>query len=129
MRALNRETFDEALREADGLVLVDFWAPWCGPCQTVTPTLERLEEQYQDEVSFFMVNVEEERELMGVFQLRSIPSVLLLKPHQDRGGAQVLDAKIGAQSSQSYQQWLDSYVYPRPSIFQRIKSLWGGSSS
>ena len=126
MRALNRETFDEALREAEGLVLVDFWAPWCGPCQVITPTLEHLEEQYQGEVVFYKVNVQEEQELMRAFQLRSIPAVLLLRPNRDRGGAQVVDAKIGAQSSQSYQKWLHGYVYPQPSIFQRLKALWGG---
>ena len=128
MRALNLETFDDTLREAEGLVLVDFWAPWCGPCKTVTPTLEGLEDQYEGEVAFFKVNVEEERELMGAFQLRSVPSVLLLKPHEGQSGARVLDAKIGAQSAQSYQRWLDGYVRPRPSLIQRMRSLWGGAS-
>ena len=127
MRALDVETFDAALRSANGLVLVDFWAPWCGPCQVVTPTLERIEEHYVEKVEFFKVNVEEERELMGAFQLRSIPAVLLLKP-KEGGGAKVLDAMIGAQSAQNYQKWLDGHLNPRPGIVQRIRS-WGSSSS
>ena len=124
MQALDIDSFEGVLAQAPGLVLVDFWAPWCAPCRTVTPILEALEEHYEAEkVIFCKVNVEEVPFLMQAFKLKSIPSVLLMKPYSTGEGAEVLDALIGAQSIARYAQWLDSYLYPKPSIWTRLKSL------
>ena len=126
MLELNSQTFDQALRDADGLVLVDFWASWCGPCKVLTPTLEALEDDYEGElITFCKVNVEESPQLMQAFGLRSVPTVLMLKPKPE-GGARVLDAIVGARPASAYQQWIEHHLNPPLSLMQRIKGIWGG---
>ena len=124
MLSLDTHTFDQALRDAEGLVLVDFWAPRCGPCCVISPTLEALALHYaRQEVTFCKVNADESPQLMGAFGLRSVPTVLMLKPNPG-GGARVLDALVGAQSASRYQQWVERYVNPPPSLFERVKGLF-----
>ena len=58
--------------------IIDFYADWCGPCKMVAPILEELSDDYKDQVIIYKVNTEVERELSGVFQIRSIPSMLFI---------------------------------------------------
>ena len=63
--------------------IIDFWAPWCGPCKVLSPTLEKLSEEYKDKINFYKVNTDEESELAQVFNIRSIPSLLFVTPGKD----------------------------------------------
>ena len=67
--------FDLEMAEADGLTVVDFWAPWCGPCRMVAPVIEELSEELAGQVRFAKVNVDENQEIAGRFQVRSIPTI------------------------------------------------------
>lgn len=62
--------------------VIDFYATWCGPCQAVAPLLEELSDLYGEKVDFYKVNVDEENELSGIFNIRSIPTLLFVS----RGG-------------------------------------------
>lgn len=74
---LTSENFEEIVNGND-IVLVDFWAPWCGPCRSFAPIFEASSEQHQD-IVFAKVNTEEERELAGHFQIRSIPTLMIFR--------------------------------------------------
>ena len=58
--------------------VVDFWAPWCGPCRFVGPVIDELSEELKGQVNFYKVNTDEEQELAGVFGIQSIPSLLFI---------------------------------------------------
>jgi thioredoxin 1 len=74
---LTKNNFEEVVTNND-MVLVDFWAPWCGPCKGFAPIYEAASEQYKD-VVFAKVNTDEEQELAGHFAIRSIPTIMLFR--------------------------------------------------
>ena len=74
---VTRDNF-EALISGNDIILVDFWAPWCGPCRQFAPVYESMADEHQD-IVFAKVNTEEERELAGHFQIRSIPTLMVFR--------------------------------------------------
>jgi len=76
---LTEQNFDEALAAASGLVMVDFWAAWCGPCRAIAPVLEALAEASEGQVTLMKVNVDENPGLAARYDVRSIPTILLVK--------------------------------------------------
>jgi len=76
---LTERNFDEALVATQGLVMVDFWAEWCGPCRAIAPVLEALAEASEGQVTLMKVNVDENPPLAARYDVRSIPTILLVK--------------------------------------------------
>ena len=74
---VTRENFKQTV-EKDGIVLVDWWAPWCGPCRVFGPTFEKVAGLHQD-ITFAKVNTEDQPELAGSFDIRSIPTLMILR--------------------------------------------------
>lgn len=78
----NVETFSKLTEQSDKLVLVDFWAQWCGPCKNLGPVLEEIANENSDKVQIAKVNVDDFKELAANYGIRSIPTMLLFKNGQ-----------------------------------------------
>jgi thioredoxin 1 len=76
---ITESNFQEEVAQSDIPVVIDFWAAWCGPCQAMGPVFEELSEEYNGKVKFAKVNTEDEREIAGYFQIRSIPTLSIIK--------------------------------------------------
>jgi putative thioredoxin len=85
-------------------VLVDFWAPWCGPCKALGPVLEKLETAYGGAFTLAKINSDEEQQLAGAFGIRSIPTVVLMK------NGQPVDGFMGALPEGKVREFLDKHV-------------------
>ena len=90
------------LLAGDKLVVIDFWATWCGPCQRLTPIIEQLAEEYDGRAVIGKYNVDEGEELTSQFGIRNIPVVLMLK------GGEVVAKKVGVASKADLQKLIDA---------------------
>ncbi len=75
--AITKENFEDVIHK-NPMIIIDFWAPWCGPCKNFGPVFEAISEKYPD-IVFAKVNTEEQQELGGMFQIRSIPTLMIFR--------------------------------------------------
>jgi thioredoxin 2 len=99
----DRESFDAELT-ASVPVVVDFWAPWCGPCRMVTPALERLAAAHAGSLKIVKLNVDEASDIAGRYRVQGIPLLVLV-----RGGEEV-DRRVGAVPEREIEAWLRRHV-------------------
>ena len=76
---ITKENFEAEVMNSDRPVLIDFWAPWCGPCRMLSPTISEIAEEYGDKVKVCKVNVDEQGELASTFGVMSIPTLVFIK--------------------------------------------------
>jgi thioredoxin 1 len=102
--AVTDATFEQDVLRAESPILVDFWAPWCGPCLAVAPTLEKVAEQYQGRVRVVKLNVDENPRTAEMYGIRSIPTIALFK------GGEVVDGVLGMAPQSFFGEMLDKHL-------------------
>ena len=79
MKDITKDTFEKEVLQSKTPVLVDFWAPWCGPCRIVGPVLEKISSEYANKLAFSKLNVDDSQEIAAKYDVRGIPCMIVFK--------------------------------------------------
>ena len=94
-------TFEEMVLSSDLPVLMDFWAPWCGPCHAIAPTIEELSREHKDKVKFVKINIDEAPKTALSFDVMSIPTIILFNHGKS------INRQIGAQAKSIFNEMIE----------------------
>ena len=102
--SVNKDSFDTEVLQQSKLVLVDFWAEWCGPCKAIGPALEEISDNKGDAISIIKLNIDENPLTPQQYNVRGIPTLLIFK------GGEVVAEKVGAVPKSQLEAWIDSTI-------------------
>lgn len=104
MKHVTDGSFETDVLKAEGPVLVDFWAEWCGPCRQIAPALEALSQKMGDRVTVAKVNIDENPNVPGQYGVRGIPTLMLFKK------GELVATKVGAMPQSKIFEWVESEI-------------------
>ncbi|MBI5746133.1 MAG: thioredoxin [Nitrospirae bacterium] len=102
--SVDNSTWDKEVLSADGLVMVDFWAVWCGPCQMVSPIVEELASEYEGKIKVLKLNTDDNPEIASRYQIMSIPTLNFFKD------GKVIDRIVGAAPKKQFKEKIDQIL-------------------
>jgi len=102
--SVTNDTFDQEVLKASTIVMVDFWATWCGPCKIVAPVVEELAKEYEGKAKFAKVNTDENSDLATKYNIRGIPTLIFFKD------GEVKDQIVGAVPKAQLKSKIDSFI-------------------
>lgn len=101
---VNDNQFEEEVLQADGPVLVDFWAEWCGPCKAMSPLVDELAGDMGEKLKVVKINIDESPNAPTKYNVRGIPTFMVFK------GGQVVDTRVGGMSKSQLSDWVESVL-------------------
>ena len=104
IKYVSDSSFESDVLKADGAVLVDYWAEWCGPCKMIAPILDEVSKDYDGKLRVAKMNVDENRDVPSKYGIRGIPTLMLFK------NGQLAATKVGALSKAQLTAFLDSHL-------------------
>jgi len=107
MTNINDKNFGEMIKSTDKMVLVDFWAEWCGPCKQLAPALEDASNDLQDKIEIFKINIDENPETPSRFSVRGVPTILFFK------NGELVNRQVG--------------VLPKSKLYEKIEDVYFNS--
>ncbi|MFQ5508737.1 MAG: thioredoxin [Leptospirillia bacterium] len=102
--AVTSANFEQEVLKSDTLVMIDFWAPWCGPCKMIAPTVEALADEYNGRCKVVKLNTDENQDVATRYQVMGIPTLLFIK------NGEPVDKIVGAASSQQLKEKIEAYL-------------------
>lgn len=102
VQSLNEKNFQKKVIESKKLVLVDFWAPWCGPCQIFAPILEEIEKEFEEKIKVYKINVDENQNISNQYQIEAIPTIFIFKD------GKIIDKIIGLITKEELKEKINS---------------------
>ncbi len=96
--------WDKRVLESKGVVMVDFWAPWCGPCRMVAPVVDELAEEYKGRVTFMKLNTDDNQDIAVRYQVMGIPTLIFFKD------GKVVSKLVGAQSKKTFKEKIEELL-------------------
>ncbi len=104
MLEITDQNFDSVVMNSDTPVLVDFWAPWCGPCKMLTPIIEEIAEEYEGKVVFGKLNVDDNPQAASKYGIVSIPTILFVR------NGKVIDQHVGLLAKDPMKKKIDEFI-------------------